>query len=68
MEVEEDQLEISQLMVKIQEEDAKMKRYKVSVLGHSLWKIHINGKVHLPGTCRSHPPLRKLFEIPKYHL
>ncbi|XP_022322175.2 ubiquitin carboxyl-terminal hydrolase isozyme L5-like [Crassostrea virginica] len=29
MEVEEDQLEISQLMVKIQEEDAKMKRYKV---------------------------------------
>ena len=60
MEVEEDQLEISQLMVKIQEEDAKMKRYKVSVLGHSLWKIHIN----VPGTCRSHPPLRKLFEIP----
>ena len=30
MEVEEDQLEISQLMVKIQEEDAKMKRYKVN--------------------------------------
>lgn len=29
MEVEEDQLEMSQLMVKIQEEDAKMKRYKV---------------------------------------
>ncbi|XP_062569624.1 ubiquitin carboxyl-terminal hydrolase isozyme L5-like [Saccostrea cucullata] len=29
METEDDQLEISQLMVKIQEEDVKMKRYKV---------------------------------------
>ena len=33
MEVEEDQLEISQLMVKIQEEDAKMKRNKVNCVG-----------------------------------
>jgi hypothetical protein len=30
MEVEADQLEISQLMMKIQDEDSKMKRYKVS--------------------------------------